>query len=261
MAVQQATSFAHMSVLEAAARRLRVDLVLKPVTPGTDTRLRSRFLGIRNPDRLVLAVPQTRRGKKVFVPNGWDLGIGFELEDQWLQARTTVVGHCLYPVHATRRVDGLMVQRPDEILSRSPRRKPRCEVDPSRLVTATLWAVECLESTNFATQAVGRILNWSETGLGVRLSARPPLRAGMEVLVRLETEDTEETPIYRGVLKHCTAHETGTWLAGIGEVTHVQPGEALTLAEFLAAPQAETIWEGSFDRIAGDDDVAQASSG
>ncbi len=255
MVVQQARSFAHMSVLEAAARRLRVDLVLKRVTPGTDTRLRSRFLGIRNPDRLVLAVPETRRGKKVFVPKGWDLGIGFELADQWLQARTTVVGHCLYPVHATRRVDGLMVQQPDEILSRSPRRKPRYEVDPSRLVTATIWPVECLKSTDFATQTVGRVLNWSETGLGVKLSASLPFQAGAEVLVRLETENNEETPIYRGVLKHCTAHEAGAWLAGIGDVTHVQPGEALTLAEFLATPQAEAIWDSSSDRTVGDDDV------
>ena len=115
--VSQARSYEQVVILEAASRGLRVDLVLHPVTPGSHKRLITKFLGLHGDRELSLAVPWTPKDVKVFVPIGWHLGMAFELSGLWIQARTEVVGHCQFRRPDARRVDALIVERPDRITS------------------------------------------------------------------------------------------------------------------------------------------------
>ena len=136
--VDEPKTFTETAIQEAAARRTRVDLVIAPVTPHTPSRLISRFLGMDEAGDMVLAVPEARPGDKVFLPAGWQVGLAFELADLWMQSRTTVVGHCQFAIHATRRIDALAVAPPARILSCNERRKPRHHADPLKPVQATV---------------------------------------------------------------------------------------------------------------------------
>ncbi len=251
MPKHEAKSFSQVSFLEAVARRVRVDLVLKPVAPGTDKRLVSQFLGTQEPSGIVLATPRTvvtirrtkggertRRGEKVFVPVGWDIGMSFELRGLWLQARTTVSGHSLFPLYPTRRVDAILVRQPERVLVSDRRQESRHTVDPTIPVWATLWSAEGLESGDFSSSQAGWLADRSEIGLGIKLSTIPQLTDGENVAIHLEIGRGQECLICRGVIKHITAHSQGSWIVGIGEVTYLEPGgEALRLTEFLAAPR------------------------
>ena len=105
-------SFADAAILDAVGRKVRVDLVLKPVTASSPSRLISRFLGFLGDDRLAIEEPRTEKKEKVFLPSGWLLGMSFEADNMWLQTRTTVLDHCLFLVQPARRADALVVQKP-----------------------------------------------------------------------------------------------------------------------------------------------------
>ena len=234
MSVGRLRSFAEVTILEAVARRVRADLVLKPVRPKTDRRLLSRFLGTRNEAGLVLATPQTPKGEKVLIPVGWSLGLSFELAGMWVQACTSVLERCLFSVYPTRRVDGLVVQWPEEVLTANRRRRPRLEVDPSRPFAVTLWQVEDLNRGNFAPLQEGQLTNWSDGGLGIKLARALDLDLGTRLAIRLQRGKTGECLMVWGVLKHCSIDAAGSWVAGFGDVVDIAPGEAVELIESLA---------------------------
>ena len=236
--MQNTKSFAETAIVEAVTRRARIDLVLKPVTPGTDTRLISRFLGLRGDD-VVLEVPRTRTGGKVFVPEGWTLGIAFEQEGLWLQARGVVTGHCLFGQHGRSRADALVIQRTGMILAFNRRRKSRDGLDPGKPIVATVWATARIESGEPAPAQVGRLTNWSESGMGIRLPGPLCAGAGAEVIIRLHVGKADEYPIFRGIVKHCTEDAPDSWILGLGDVLDVGPGEAVSWMEVLAAAHGQ----------------------
>jgi hypothetical protein len=229
-------SFTEVTLVEAAARRARVDLVIKPVTPGGDRRLISRFLGIPGAGRLALAPPQTVRGKKVFLPVDWQVGMSFDLADIWFQATTNVLEYGMFQQYATRRVDALIVKQPTKLISsRNRRQRPREQVDPAKPFLAAIWSAEDVADTKHKPLQVGRLHDWTEGGLGVRLAEPLALGVGERVIVRLDRALTGESVFVWGTFRHCTPTETGIWLAGFGEATNVRPGEAVSLMEFLSA--------------------------
>lgn len=226
-AVQQAKSFEEITAIEAVTRRVRVDLVLDPVSPGADTRLISRFLGFDDTENVVLAVPWAQNDQKVFVPVKWKFGMAFEMGGLWLQGCSEVVGHCQFPLRPAQKVDAMVVELPERIQATNRRRKQRHAIDPSKVVTATLWTAEGGEGDDTVSVAVeGRLVNWSDGGLCVKLS--PPLcwAVSTEVFVRLQSMDDGECPILRGIIKHYTFDVDGSWDVGLGEVKEVGPGES-----------------------------------
>lgn len=227
-------NYADVSIAEAAARRARVDLVLRPVRPSAESWLFSKFLATHGTDGLVLSPPWDRRGNKVILPEGWPLGIAFDLGDNWFQARTKVLQRCFYPLQPTRRVDAVLVQRPREVLCTGRRRRPRQQVAPSRMVLATVWFQDCVEAQDFRVPLVGRLENWSEAGLGVLLDRSPQREVGDRAVIRLEKPRMDECLFLWAVLMHATRLADGAWLAGFGDPADVSPGEATGLMEFLA---------------------------
>ncbi|MDY7009776.1 MAG: PilZ domain-containing protein [Planctomycetota bacterium] len=235
MATRQSKSFAEVTFMEAVARRICVHLVLKPITPKTDSRLRSRFLGNIGRDRLVLDVPLSG-GHKVYIPVGWEMGMAFPVGQFLLQARTTVLDHCQFQLYPTRRVDGLVVQRPTKILSLNRRSRPRYEVDPSVYIAASLWPADSLASGNQTDVRSGQLINWSAGGLGIRLSKNLPCNPGDQMIIRLEKADGNEWPIFRAILRHCTPQDNQEWLAGFSDVGALSPGQESEIIESLVAP-------------------------
>ncbi len=221
--------------MEAVARRSRVYLILKPVTPETDKRLRSQFLGAAGPDRLVLDVP-VAKDHKVCVPVGWELGMAFPMGHFLLQARTTVLDHCQFQLYPTRRVDGLVVQRPTRILSINRRSQPRYEVDPSTYIVASLWPADSLAHGDQTAVRSGQLVNWSANGLGIKLAAELPFSPGIQMIIRLEKAGSDEWPIFQAILRHCTPQENGQWLAGFSDVGGVGPGQAVSTIESIVVP-------------------------
>lgn len=236
--MRQTPSFSEIAVIEAITRRLRVDLVLKPVTPGSDKRLISTFLGTSGEEQIVLAVPRTPRGAKVFVPDEWEVGLSFGLGGLWLQARSQVVGRCQFALQPTRRADAILVRRPARILSANRRRVPRHPTNSTRPVAAMAWAADVIAATDSAAPQVGRLMNWSEEGLAIRFFGPPSLNDGDKAIVRLHLSKTEECPILQGVVRHSTSEGNNCWVVGLGDVSDVRPGEAVDLIEMLGAPQA-----------------------
>ncbi len=216
--MREPKSFAKVTINEAVTQRFRVDLVLKPVTPATDKRLMSRFLGTHSDEGIVLSVPWTKCSKKVFVPAGWDIGMAFELGGLWMQTRTKAVGHCQFPLHPTQRVDGLIVRQPTRILSIRPgRRKQRYKVNPSRPVAVTVWPAKDLEGVEAGPAQTGQLVDWSEGGLRVEFSEPPRLDVGTRLLIRFQTLPAKECPIMQGVVRHYTPGEKGFWQVGLEE--------------------------------------------
>jgi hypothetical protein len=236
MTKRQTSSFSEVTFIEAAARRARVDLVLAPVTPGGPTRLISYFLGLSGAERIALATPQTVKGKKVFIPVGWRLGLSFEFGCFWFQATTTVVEHSLFQRFAIRRVDALIVEQPPKLLSSPNRRdRPRQEADPAKPFLATIWSAQDVENTKHEPLEVGRLHDWSEAGLGVSLAKPLALGVGERAIIRLDRAVTEECIFVWATLRHCTSAEGGIWLAGFGDTRNVGPGEAVGLMKFMAS--------------------------
>jgi hypothetical protein len=229
-------SFAEASLREAVARQVRVELVLKPVRPGDDARLASRFLAFGSEDRIILEVPRAR-GRPVFVPAGWQACLAFAVGPYFLQAQTTVLGVCPYSLHETRRRDALLVARPARLASVDRRRSPRRDLAPGRYVFASLWPADRLAG-GAAPAHSGRVVNESPGGLGIRLEAPLPCEVCAEVILRLEQGQADQFPIFRAVLRHHARDPEGFWLAGFGEVAELAPGEASSLIEAIAAPAA-----------------------
>lgn len=221
--------------MEAVARRIRVYLISKPVTPKTDSRLRSRFLGAISRDHLVLSVPLSK-GHKVCMPVGWDIGMAFPVGQFLLQAKTTVLNHCQFQLYPTRRVDGLVVQRPTKIFSLNRRSQPRYEADPSVYIAASLWLTGSPAREDQADSWSGQLINWSAGGLGIRLSADLSRKPGDQMIIRLEEDDGDEWPIFRATLRHCTSQDNREWLAGFSDVVKLGPGQESDMIESLAVP-------------------------
>jgi hypothetical protein len=238
MPQRQSKSFAEVTFIEAAARRLRVDLILTSVLPKGERRLISRFLGLDSPRRIILAPPETAGGKKVFVPAGWVMGMSFDLANVWFQATTTVLEHCMFQQSPTRRVDALAVEQPNKLLSANRRGSPRQQVDAGRTVFATIWSAQRVTDEDLATLAAGRLQDWSPTGLGVRLGQPLDLATGQGAVICLENPADNGSIFLRGLLRHCTPLGDGNWLAGFGDVAELRPGEALSLMSFLASASA-----------------------
>jgi hypothetical protein len=238
MPERQSKSFAEVTFIEASARRLRVDLVLTSVVPQGERRLISRFLGIESPRRIILAPPETAGGRKVFVPAGWVMGMSFDLANVWFQASTTVLEHCMFQQSPTCRVDALAVEQPTKLLSANRRGAPRHEVDAGRALFATIWSTQRVTDENLAPLVAGRLQDWSEKGLGVRLGEPLNLTTGQGAVIRLESPAENGNIFLQGVLRHCTPLGDGNWLAGFGNVGELRPGEALSLMSFLAASRA-----------------------
>jgi len=236
MPERQSKSFEEITFIEAAARHARVDLVLDSVVPEGDRRLISRFLGIENPGRIILAPPVTADGKKVFLPEGWQVGISFDLANVWFQAKTTVIEYCMFQQSTTRRVDALAIAQPTKLISANRRSTPRYRIAPTRQFYAKIWSAERLTDEKLDPLHTGKLQDWSEAGLGVRLREPTGLNTGMEAVICLENDTGTDSLFLRGILRHCTALGDGCWLAGFGEVADLRPGEAPDLMNFLAAP-------------------------
>jgi len=232
----ESKSFAEVTLIEAAARRLRADLVMKPVTPDGETRLISRFIGVESPQRVILAPPVTARGRKVFVPDDWELGISFDLANVWFQAATRVIEHCLFYRSPTTRIDALAVAMPANLHSRNRRQSPRHDPPTDAATFATIWPVDRIEDENLAPLAKGRLQDFSATGLGVRLGEPIDLPTGMSAVICLETSSGNESAFLRGILRHCSPLGDGNWVVGFGDITGLEPGEAINLMTLLAAP-------------------------
>ena len=230
MTTRQATSFAHASLLEAVARRTRVDLVIGPATRGGASRLISRFL-LQDGDRLVLEVPEAN-GKKVYVSAGSRMGMAFTVGSFFLQAPTIAAGICQYPLSGTRRVEVLLAEMPARIVTANRRQSPRYQIDPHVFVFVSAWPACGADAGAPASVRTGRVLNFSQTGLGIRLDSPLACDVGTELVVRLEQARAKEYPIYRAVLRHQTRDPEGFWLAGLSDVAPLEPG---------ASPLIETI--------------------
>lgn len=238
MTQQDVSSFAEVTLAEAAARRLRVDLVLDPVVKGSQRRLISQFFGLGPGDGLVLAPPQTPGGSKVYLPLGWKLGMAFELSGFWVQARTTVLEHCQFPALPDRRVDAVVVKRPTEIVSLTRRCARRYAPALAKRPVVRIWPEGALGSPDLEPLDVGELVNWSEgaSGLGVRLPEALTMPIGARAVISLERSGMEDCRMLWGTLKHCSQDGEGSWVAGFGDLEEVGAGEAGDLAEFLAAP-------------------------
>jgi hypothetical protein len=127
------------------------------------------------------------------------------------------------------------VERPARILAINRRQCPRHEIDPHVFIFVSIWPAEGLSAGADAPLRTGRLLNYSQVGLGIRLEAPLTCPVGTEMVLRLEQGHADEYPIYRGVLKHHTQDQDGFWLAGFGELAELTPGKAASLIEAIAA--------------------------
>jgi len=180
-------SFSEVAVVEAVARLASVWLVVRPLRPGPERRLSSRFLGIDKGGRLILAVPTTgdTTAEKVFLPVGCDVGMIFSVGGLLLQVVTRVLDHCHYRQFRDRRVEALAVQRPSHVTELSHRKNLRWEVDVGEQITASIWPVEGLCSAAPPPPRIGRLVNWSDSGLGVCLAELIPHQLGTAMVIRL----------------------------------------------------------------------------
>jgi hypothetical protein len=231
----ETTQFEQVVFHEAAARRVRVNLLVKPVRPDDDKRLSSRVLGLDRQNRLILAVPTKPCGKKIFLPIGWGLGLGLAVGNLFVQSRSEVLGHCQYLLHPPRRVDALQAQMPDKVVSVTRRQEVRYDVDPARLASAAVWLEQELLEQGAYRMREGRVDNWSESGFGVRLPAALPFESGSRVVLRIEGLRGRTCQFYTAQLRHCTPVASGEYLAGFGEVQPLNPGQGYPLIRAIAA--------------------------
>ena len=240
--MEEPRTFTETAVREAAARRTRVDLVLDPVTPDGERRLISRLVGINDDGNLILEVPKTTEGSKVFIPPGWQLGLAFELADLWMQSRSMVLGHCQFPVRPGRRVDALTVERPERILSCNQRKRARRSGHALKPVTATILPTcahkhdrppgPCLSAT---------LRNWSDDGLGLQIDGPHTMEAGLVVLVRVRIPSLARSSLFTGVVKHVTTVAPGVSLVGVGEVREVPSDQGDPRVRGAACPEQPNL--------------------
>ncbi len=228
------TSFAEVAFAEAAARRVRVNCIIKPVHEDDPRQLASRFLAQPVPDRLILEAATKPNGLKVFLPAGWNLGLGFAVGNLFMQAQATVLGQVLFPTRPGRRIDAIEVTRPDKVVSITRRREIRYEVEDPHLTCATVWCEDDLSEADSAVGREGRVVNWSDTGLGVCVPAEIRFPCDTPVILRVENLREQTRRYFRARFRHCTHDYQQGWLAGFAGVTEIAPGECFPLIERLA---------------------------
>lgn len=222
---------------EAAARRVRINLLVKPVRPQDDQRLTSRILGISREGHLVLAAPTKPDGHKAFLPPEWGLGLGLAVGKLFVQARSRVIEHCQWRLATPRRVDALLAQMPEKVVSVARRQEVRYEVDPAQYASAAIWLEEELLADKSHRMREGRVANWSKSGLGVRLAAALPFEPGQRVVLRIEGLRGRTCQFYTATLRHCTKQGQGEYLAGFGDVETLGPGQGYPLIHAITHPK------------------------
>ena len=219
-------TFTDTALQEAAARRIRVDLVIDPVTPNTPGRLISRLFGIDEAGGLVLDVPQAAPAGRVFLPTGWQVGMAFELADLWMQSRTTVTGHCQFPLHPARRVDALVLAPPTKIISCNERGKQRHVTNPLKPVLATvLTMIDPQGRGPTDVHQVARLRNWSQGGLGLEFAEPHPLEVYCQIVVEVRIVGLVRASQFRGTVKHVTPLSPGVCMVGVGDVEELPTSE------------------------------------
>lgn len=235
MSTRKQHSFTEVTLSTAIARRTRVHVELPPIASRAELSALSSFLGMAEPEAVVLSVPITDRGEKVFIPDGTAVKINFGLDDMCFAAEVTVLRHVMFPVTPTRREDALAISRPVRLTTSNRRQHPRYTVDPSRVIAATVWKAEDLSDlTPDPEKAVGRLRDWSEVGLGVALRSRCTADEGQWCVIALDLPDTGERQFLWGILRHCTTGDGEEWSAGFSDIKGIRAGEAVSLMELLA---------------------------
>jgi hypothetical protein len=228
------TSFAEVAFAEAAARRVRVNCIIKPVHEDDPRQLASRFLAQPTPERLILAAATKPNGQKVFLPTGWKLGLGFAVGNLFMQAQATVLGQILFSARPGRRIDAIEIGKPDKVVSITRRREIRYEVEDPHLTCATVWCEAALFETGPGVGRQGRVVNWSDTGLGICVPAEIPFPADTPVILRVQNLREKTCRYFRAHFRHCTHDYHQGWLAGFADVAEIAPGECFPLIERLA---------------------------
>jgi hypothetical protein len=221
---------------EAAARRVRINLLVKPVRPDDEQRLTSRILGISGAGHLVLATPTKSSAQKTFLPLDWGLGLGLAVGKLFVQARSRVLEHCQWRISAPRRVDALLAEMPEKVVSVARRQEVRYEVDPAQYASAAIWLEAELLARKSHRMREGRVANWSNSGLGVRLAAALPFQPGQRVVLRIEGLRGRTCQFYTATLRHCTGQGEAEYLAGFGEVETLGPGQGYPLIHAITHP-------------------------
>jgi hypothetical protein len=229
----QQKSLTDVALVEAIARQTDTLIVPQPSLPGKERRLTSRFLGTSAGGDLVLAVPM-ERGKKVFISAQEPLGLIFSMQDFTFQAQTAAIDHCLYPLQPARRVDALVVRRPEKVLALKLRQHPRWEPDLNHPIHVSLWPMQDLMSGLSSPPRKGRLMNVSVDGMGVLFESAPPYATCDQVIVRLEDARHPEQLIFLGVVKHCTGAAGGGWTTGLGDVREIGLGQVVPVMDSLA---------------------------
>ncbi|MFW5839081.1 MAG: hypothetical protein ACOCZE_00730 [Planctomycetota bacterium] len=229
------TRFSDVAFNEAAARHVRVNLLIKPVYPGDPRQLSSRFLGWAGSQKLVLEAATKQNGQKVFLPTGWNLGLGFAVGNLFMQAQSAVCGQTLHLVRPGRRIDAILIAKPDKVVSIARRKEIRYEVETPHLTTASIWQERELMESEQLTCRDGRVINWSASGLGIRLAAPLPFSPDTPVILRIEGLQDRTCRFYRGLFRHCSQLEPQFWVAGFGDVEEIIPGQCYPLIERLSA--------------------------
>ena len=233
---QRQTSFAEVAFHEAAARKVRLNLLIKPVREDDQRQLASRFLAMADRSHAVLATPTKPNGDKVFLPLGWQLGMGFAVGNLFIQARASVEAHTQHPVYPGRKVDALVIRCPQKVTSITRRQEVRYDVDDPHLTSASVWLEQELLEGLHEIHREGRVLNWSESGFGIHLPAPVPFEPGAAVVLRVEGLRGTGCTFYRGAFRHCSAHHGGGFLIGFGEVSEITPGQCYPIMETLSRP-------------------------
>ena len=226
-------SFAEVTLLEAVARKVRVELNCRGVASRRPLRLSSQMLGLDDRDRLLLEEPRADK-HKVFLPPGWELGMAFSVGEYFVQVRSTVLDHCQHLLEPQRRVEAMVVQRPEQILALNRRQHERTELDASCRVTAHIWPLDDLLSRNHLRAPTGRLRNISPGGLGIELSDEPGWARGQEVLISLSEPAWPQHRLFRACFRHCTQTGRGSFLAGFGDALEWGPGQSVHMIERLA---------------------------
>lgn len=234
MATAPAASMVETILLEAVARRARADLVLKPVTPKGQPRLISQFLLLRREGELVLAMPQSAANDKVFVPVGWQMGVGFEVGGYWHQGLTELIDHWQAPVHPCLRSDAIVIRAPAELISRPARSAGRITADPSKLIFVAMWLIAEAIEGRLAAFELGRVVDQSDGGMGLRLEREPRLAVSQAVAIVTHSAGQHNAWIGKGTVRHISPCGDGQWVTGLGDVRELAPGEFPALSEYLA---------------------------
>ena len=220
--MEEPNTLSDLALEQAVAQQVRADLVMDAVTPGSETRLISRFLGWDDGGRLAMEVPRTPKGARVFVPRQWVLGVAFELSDLWLQIRTRVLDHGQFPLGPLRRTDAIIVEHPENILSCNRRRGARHRANPDRPIWVRLTVLAGPGGApDKAPALTGRLRDWSIEGLGLEFDGSAPLVVGMRVGMRLDLPRSLRDVFVTGSVRHCTAVGEDRVVVGLDEVRQV----------------------------------------